>query len=32
MWDSHKFRIDQCLEIFPNHADYLEKLYTGKDR
>jgi Tryptophan halogenase len=32
MWDSHKFRIDQCLEVFPNHADYMEKWYTGKDR
>ena len=29
-WDSHKFRIDQCLGIFPNHAEYMEKWYLGK--
>ena len=27
VWDLHKQRIDKSLELFPNHADYLEKWY-----
>ncbi len=27
VWDLHAQRIDKSLELFPNHADYLEKWY-----
>ena len=28
VWDLHKHRIDKELELFPNHADFIEKWYN----
>jgi hypothetical protein len=27
VWDLHKHRIDKELELFPNHAEFIEKWY-----